>query len=209
MKKFEIAFYHVRGSIPLRFSKAHIVYFLSYAMFRYAAYFHNTEHLQISYMNQTETTPASSHRFVSLDFLRGFIMVLLALESAGLYEYLSEAASQSAAQPLVQQAFHHPWNGLHFWDLIQPGFMFIAGTALAFSLQRQWQRGVPCTRVTCANGLARSWYCHSHAPMPRLPSATCVSSTNNALMPVPNVMGADTSVPRMSNIPHTTMLLPC
>ncbi|TAE48299.1 MAG: DUF5009 domain-containing protein, partial [Bacteroidetes bacterium] len=30
-----------------------------------------------------------------------------------------------------------------FWDLIQPGFMFIAGTAMAYSLHRQQQEGVP------------------------------------------------------------------
>ena len=31
-----------------------------------------------------------SQRLLSLDFMRGFIMVLLALESTGLYEHLSE-----------------------------------------------------------------------------------------------------------------------
>jgi len=74
--------------------------------------------------------------------MRGLIMVLLALESTGLYEHLYRAAGNSFLGAFMQQFFHHPWNGLRFWDLIQPAFMFIAGTAMAFSLEKQRQRGV-------------------------------------------------------------------
>jgi predicted acyltransferase len=81
-------------------------------------------------------------RLHSLDALRGWIMVLLALEASGLYEHLNVMAEGTAAAPLMQQFFHHPWNGLRFWDLIQPGFMFIAGTAMAYSLQKQKAAGV-------------------------------------------------------------------
>src|SRR6478735_7922597 len=84
----------------------------------------------------------NNNRLLSLDFLRGFIMVLLALESAGLYEHLFELTKDSFLQNIFIQFFHHPWNGLRFWDLIQPGFMFMAGTAMAFSLQRQTKLGV-------------------------------------------------------------------
>lgn len=86
---------------------------------------------------QTNSNPAA--RLLSLDFLRGFIMVLLALESTGLYEHLYKATNENG---LVEQFFHHPWHGIRFWDLIQPGFMFIAGTAMAFSLTRQEAKGV-------------------------------------------------------------------
>lgn len=75
--------------------------------------------------------------------MRGFIMVLLALESTGLYEHLSEVSNGTFVHTVMQQFFHHPWNGLHFWDLIQPGFMFMAGTAMAYSLNKQQQSGVP------------------------------------------------------------------
>jgi predicted acyltransferase len=94
---------------------------------------------------QTTATlqPNPPIRLLSLDFLRGFIMVLLALESSGLYEHIDELTKNTAINPLVQQLFHHPWNGLRFWDLIQPGFMFIAGTAMAFSLDKQFKHGVP------------------------------------------------------------------
>jgi predicted acyltransferase len=83
------------------------------------------------------------NRLLSLDFMRGFIMVLLALESTGLYEHLFEATEGSAIRLFIQQFFHHPWNGLRFWDLIQPGFMFMAGTAMAYSLNKQQQQGIP------------------------------------------------------------------
>lgn len=85
---------------------------------------------------------AFSSRLLSLDFMRGFIMVLLALESAGLYEHLFDASSNgSVFHGFMQQFFHHPWNGLHFWDLIQPGFMFMAGVSMAYSLRKQKQLG--------------------------------------------------------------------
>lgn len=83
-----------------------------------------------------------SQRLLSLDFMRGFIMVLLALESTGLYEHLFDATKGNALNNFFLQFFHHPWNGLRFWDLIQPGFMYMAGVAMAYSLTRQWNKGV-------------------------------------------------------------------
>ena len=86
-------------------------------------------------------TLKTSGRLHSLDALRGWIMVLLALEAAGLYEHLEPLAEGTFWAPVLEQFFHHPWNGLHFWDLIQPGFMFIAGAAMAFSIKRQRDEG--------------------------------------------------------------------
>jgi predicted acyltransferase len=81
-------------------------------------------------------------RLLSLDFLRGLIMVLLVLESTSLFEHLFEVSQGTFAESLFIQFFHHPWNGLRFWDLIQPGFMFMAGTAMAFSLHKQTLAGI-------------------------------------------------------------------
>src|SRR5688500_7106710 len=85
----------------------------------------------------------NTSRLLSLDFMRGLIMVLLMLEASGLYERLFELSEGTFIQSFVDQFFHHPWNGLRFWDLIQPGFMFMAGTAMAYSLHRQQVQGVP------------------------------------------------------------------
>src|SRR6478672_2279990 len=81
--------------------------------------------------------PKIATRLMSLDFVRGLTMGLLTLESTELYNHLRPVAEGTAGMPLLTQFFHHPWHGLHLWDLVQPVFMFIAGTALAFSLKRQ------------------------------------------------------------------------
>lgn len=80
---------------------------------------------------------------MSLDFMRGMIMVLLMLESTRLYSNLFSVSEGNSIQLFFLQFFHHPWNGLRFWDLIQPGFMFMAGTAMAYSLHRQQVNGMP------------------------------------------------------------------
>jgi len=108
-------------------------------------------------MNKHTSTVLSSHRLLSLDFMRGLIMVLLMLESTRMYERLTEASEGSIFHSLMIQFSHHPWNGLRFWDLIQPGFMFIAGTALAYSLHRQQISGVSWSQ-SFIKVLNRSWW---------------------------------------------------
>ena len=91
----------------------------------------------------TNNPSSRQQRLLSLDFMRGFIMVLLALESTGFYEHLFEATKNSnVLNGFFLQFFHHPWNGLRFWDLIQPSFMFMAGVSLALSLHKQSQQGM-------------------------------------------------------------------
>ena len=92
------------------------------------------------------TLQKNTQRLLSLDFMRGLIMVFLMLESAGFYENLFKISEGSGVQSVIQQFFHHPWNGLRFWDLIQPGFMFMAGTAMAYSLRRQKADGMSWTQ---------------------------------------------------------------
>jgi predicted acyltransferase len=89
------------------------------------------------------TTVIKSQRLLSLDFMRGFIMVLLAMESTGLYEHLFDATKGNFLNGFFLEFFHHPWNGLRFWDLIQPGFMFMAGVSMAYSLHKQTEAGIP------------------------------------------------------------------
>lgn len=86
---------------------------------------------------------AKGVRLASLDFYRGLIMILLMLESSLMYEHLSELTMGNSFHSVIIQFFHHPWHGLRFWDLIQPGFMFIAGVSMAFSLNKQTAHGVP------------------------------------------------------------------
>lgn len=85
---------------------------------------------------------AASKRLQALDFMRGFIMILLALESTALYDHLSTATEGNFLHGLMQQFYHHPWHGLRFWDLIQPMFMFMAGVAMGYSLHKQKEQGM-------------------------------------------------------------------
>jgi predicted acyltransferase len=84
-------------------------------------------------------------------------MVLLMLESTLLFEHLLHPSEGTIFHDLVLQFSHHPWNGLRFWDLIQPGFMFIAGTAMAYSLKGQESRGMAWTE-SFAKVLNRCWW---------------------------------------------------
>jgi predicted acyltransferase len=93
-------------------------------------------------MTATKNSNPLTGRLLSLDFLRGFIMVLLAIESTGIYDYLFEHTQGEPFNYFIIQFTHHPWHGLHFWDLVQPAFMFMAGVAMAFSLNKQLANGV-------------------------------------------------------------------
>jgi predicted acyltransferase len=84
-------------------------------------------------------TAPSTERLLSLDFLRGITMVLLTLESTQLFTHLQPVFAGHGAGLVLDQFFHHPWHGLHLWDLVQPVFMFVAGTAMAFSMKKQRQ----------------------------------------------------------------------
>jgi predicted acyltransferase len=44
-------------------------------------------------------------------------------------------------QFLGTQLSHHEWHGLHFWDLIQPFFMFIVGVAIPFAVANRIKKG--------------------------------------------------------------------
>jgi predicted acyltransferase len=81
-------------------------------------------------------------RLCSLDFFRGLTMFLLIGESTLLYEHLRDPGLAGTFLHAVGlQLDHHPWAGMRFWDLVQPFFMFIVGTALAFSTVKREARG--------------------------------------------------------------------
>lgn len=81
-------------------------------------------------------------RLVSLDAFRGLTMFLLVAEGAGLYAALQHPGFDGTIfGKLAVQFTHHPWNGLRFWDLVQPYFMFIVGVAMPFAIAKRRERG--------------------------------------------------------------------
>jgi len=70
-------------------------------------------------------------------------MILLAAESCMLYAALDDVtAGDSFVGAIVKQFFHHPWHGLRFWDLVQPSFMLMAGSALYISWHGKSKKGI-------------------------------------------------------------------
>src|SRR5688572_27596127 len=82
-----------------------------------------------------------SARLLSLDAFRGAIMLLMA--SGGLaFSQVARSFPDSAIwQFLGRQTDHVPWTGCVLWDLIQPGFMFMVGVALPWSIANRRARG--------------------------------------------------------------------
>lgn len=93
-------------------------------------------------LSKTEANQGSplSERVTSIDFFRGLTMFLLIGESTRLYGHL-EHVNIGFIQFLGIQLSHHEWNGLYFWDLIQPFFMFIVGVAIPFAVANRTKRG--------------------------------------------------------------------
>jgi predicted acyltransferase len=81
-------------------------------------------------------------RLQSLDVMRGLIMILLAAESCLLYESLHQLALPSFLNSIVEQFFHHPWHGFRFWDLVQPAFMLMAGSAMYIAYHFKKEKGI-------------------------------------------------------------------
>ena len=97
--------------------------------------------------------PPASPRLVSLDALRGFDMCwILGLEE--LVVTLLNKLNVPGKKFVTEQLGHVDWEGFHFYDLIFPLFLFIAGVSLSLSLPKR--RAMNGTTVTALMLLERS-----------------------------------------------------
>jgi predicted acyltransferase len=88
----------------------------------------------------TQTAPvsgkvSSGKRLMSLDALRGFDMFWI-VGAENIVEALHKANQGPMVNFLAGQLSHKDWQGVAFYDLIFPLFVFIAGVSLVFSLTR-------------------------------------------------------------------------
>ncbi len=82
----------------------------------------------------------TSQRLYSLDALRGFDMFWIM--GAEEIFHLTAKATNAPFWTVIANQFTHPaWNGFHFYDLIFPLFLFIAGVATPYSVGRELQKG--------------------------------------------------------------------
>ncbi len=75
-------------------------------------------------------------RLVSLDALRGFDMFWI-MSGEHIVHALAEATHIPAFEWMSEQLHHTAWNGITFYDMIFPLFLFIAGMSMPFSMQKK------------------------------------------------------------------------
>lgn len=69
-------------------------------------------------------------------------MFLLVAETTGLFSLLIGPSFEGTFVHKIGMQFHHvAWDGLRFWDLVQPFFMFIVGVAMPYSLASRAKAG--------------------------------------------------------------------
>src|SRR6056297_1845912 len=94
---------------------------------------------------KSKPNPSSSTtipgRLASIDAFRGLVMFLMMAEVL----HLAGVAVAIPGSPLWQALGHHQshveWIGCSLHDLIQPGFSFLVGVSLPFSLASRSGRG--------------------------------------------------------------------
>lgn len=84
--------------------------------------------------------PVSSQRLYSLDALRGFDMFWI-MGAEEIFHALAKATGSPFWEVIANELTHPAWNGFHFYDLIFPLFLFMAGVATPFSVGRELEKG--------------------------------------------------------------------
>jgi predicted acyltransferase len=88
-------------------------------------------------------------RLLSLDFFRGLTMFLLIADFTRIFRHLvSPGLEGTLIHTIGIQFQHHEWNGMYFWDLIQPFFMFIVGVAMPLSYNNRLGKDDTHTQIS-------------------------------------------------------------
>jgi predicted acyltransferase len=93
----------------------------------------------------SQLTPPSQ-RLYSLDALRGFDMFWI-IGGEEIFHSMAKATGSPFWQVLSDQFEHPAWNGFHFYDLIFPLFLFIAGVATPYSVGKEREKGTPRNKL--------------------------------------------------------------
>lgn len=87
-----------------------------------------------------KTTDIKKPRLASLDALRGFDMFWI-IGGDAIVKAIAGLSGSSFWQAAARQMDHPDWNGFHFFDLIFPLFLFIAGVATPYSIGNALEKG--------------------------------------------------------------------
>ena len=75
-------------------------------------------------------------RLVSLDVLRGFVMFWI-MSGEHIIHALAKAAPIPVFLWMSSQLHHAEWNGITFYDMIFPVFLFVAGVSMPYSFEKK------------------------------------------------------------------------
>jgi predicted acyltransferase len=75
-------------------------------------------------------------RLVSLDVLRGFVMFWI-MSGEHIVHALAKAAPIPVFVWMSSQMHHTDWNGITFYDMIFPIFLFVAGVSMPYSFDKK------------------------------------------------------------------------
>jgi predicted acyltransferase len=85
-------------------------------------------------------------RLHSLDALRGFDMFWI-MGGEGIFAGLATLTGWPVLKWWAEQLDHVPWHGFHFYDMIFPLFLFIAGISFPFSLAKRTALNEPRKKI--------------------------------------------------------------
>ncbi|RBP47430.1 putative acyltransferase [Roseimicrobium gellanilyticum] len=86
-------------------------------------------------------TDLRPNRLTAIDVFRGFVMFLMAAELMELAHVARQFPDSSFWQIIGRHTSHVEWTGCSLHDLIQPGFSFLVGVALPFSIAGRLAKG--------------------------------------------------------------------
>jgi len=91
----------------------------------------------------------TSKRLASLDWMRGFVMILMVVDHASM-AFNARHLSYDSASSYIRGAVYSASEFLTRWasHLCAPTFVFLAGTALAISIDRKVARGADQSLIT-------------------------------------------------------------
>lgn len=91
-------------------------------------------------LSETAALEAHAGRLYSLDALRGFDMFWI-MGAEEIFHSLARITGLPLWITISEQLTHPDWNGFHFYDLIFPLFLFLAGVATPYSVGRELEKG--------------------------------------------------------------------
>ncbi len=88
-----------------------------------------------------EQVATQQQRNIAVDAYRGFVMILMMAEVLQLYGVSLHYPNNLLLHILGFNQNHVPWTGMSLHDTIQPGFTFLVGVALPYSIRSRQRKG--------------------------------------------------------------------